>query len=146
MAHAVNKGDNRDIMGEELRITVEDLIEVTSDVPRYVGIALSERKDMSFQDMQSIARGFGRYFGYVPARDERVNNIIVAQACRHAMVHAGGIVDDRLVRQVQSANPRTVKPTLTVGSQIRFSPEEIDEIGRSMQWYIQDLADALGAH
>jgi hypothetical protein len=45
----------------------------------------------------------------VMERDKDVNNIILGQACRHVIAHRGAVVDERLVRQVKGAQPRTIK-------------------------------------
>jgi hypothetical protein len=73
--------------------------------------------------MQSIARAFKDYLGIEIERTQRVNDIVLAQGCRHVIVHSGGIVDDRLVRQLSSAQPRRLKPRLVLGERIQFTDE-----------------------
>ena len=65
-------------------------------------------------------------------RDAVVNNIVVAQACRHVIVHAGSIADRRLVKQVAQALPRDVKQDIREGQPIQFEPDELPMIGSAM--------------
>jgi hypothetical protein len=58
--------DNATVLEEELRLTVEQFTTLDGDPNRYVGAALADTKDMSFQDMQSIDRGFRKYFDFAP--------------------------------------------------------------------------------
>jgi len=77
-------------------------------------------------------------------KDSDVNNIIFGQACRHSIVHAGGIVDDRLMHQVSSAFPRDVKNSLPEGATLAFNPKELKIISESMMKYVESLGTKLG--
>jgi hypothetical protein len=142
IADAVAAG-NAKVLEEELRLTVEEYTSLDTDPARFVGAALADKKDMSFQDMQSIERGFRRYFDFSPPKDAVTNDIILAQACRNAIVHAGGTADDRLIRQLRSAAPRGIKPVITANEQIQFSPEEIDAVQSAMMEYLLRLEAGL---
>lgn len=39
----------------------------------------------------------------------KTNNIIIAQASRHLIVHSSGIADEKFFRQIQNADPRDIK-------------------------------------
>lgn len=123
------------------RATIEvTLADLQKDAEaRSSGEILAIQNDISFQDMQSIARAFQDYFDFVITRDTNVNNIILAQACRHAIVHSGARVDKRLQAQVSGAKPRTVKPSVDLDSEILFSPEEVKLVGESMKLYLEQI-------
>lgn len=122
----------------QLSLTLFDL---QNDVEktRSIGDLLATQKDISFQDMQSIARTFQEYFSIEIEKNQNTNNIILAQACRHAIVHSGSRVDRKLVNQVSKAIPRTVKLDIELGSEILFNQEEISLISESMKQYLEDL-------
>ncbi len=107
------------------------------------GEFLSIQKNISFQDMQSIGRAFQEYFDIAVLKDAHVNNIIIAQACRHAIVHSGARFDKKLQTQVSSAKPRTIKPLVELDSEILFSPEEVKQVGESMKIYLERLFSEL---
>ncbi len=117
------------------------LLELKTDVEkvRLIGEILATQKEISFQDMQSIARTFQDYFAIEIPKDINTNNIIVAQAFRHAIVHSGARIDLKLIKQLANANPRTVKKDIELNSEILFSPEEVETIGNSMQVYLNNL-------
>jgi len=128
------------ILDEELQLTVADLRSAATDLPASIPDRLIVAKSLSFQDMQSIARTFKKYFEVDMAKTPTGNEVIVGQACRHVIVHTGGVVDDRLVRQVSGAAPRVVKPKLSVGEVLQFSPEEVELVAKAMGSYIGDLS------
>ena len=91
--------------------------------------------------MQSTHRAFKDYFGVVVGIDDRERNIILAQACRHSIVHDGGKVNPRILNQVRNAKPRTLKENIELESEIKFSLEEIKLISNEMKSYIRALID-----
>jgi len=117
------------------------LFDLKNDVEktRSIGDLLATQKDISFQDMQSIARTFQEYFSILIEKNQNTNNIILAQAFRHAIVHSGSKVDRKLVNQVSKAIPRTVKLDIELESEILFNQEEISLISESMKQYLEDL-------
>lgn len=89
--------------------------------------------------MKSIHKAFGDYLSIEIERDRNVNNIIVAQACRHAIAHNGEIVDSKLIYQIRDSNPRDIQSALVEGNKIKFSPEEVDIVADEMKTYIDKL-------
>ena len=136
-----NKIDNKDLgkLGdEEIKLTIGQLVG-----GNIVDLFIL-RKDISFQDMQSIGRAFKDYIGVdeIP-RDKIVNNIIISQACRHGIVHDGSIANKKVIEQIKSANPRDLKPNLKIDDKILFSEDEIKIIISSMMQYINQLINQL---
>ncbi len=130
---------NPALLKEELVLTVGQLADTGERWTTVVAAALAESKGVSFQDMKSIGRAFGDYCGYVPNKDRDVNNIILGQAARHAIVHQGAIVDNRMVRQLEGAAPRAVKPFVSVGEYLKFERDELAIIGASMETYLNTV-------
>jgi hypothetical protein len=128
---------------EEIKVSLSDLEALNYDVLGGIGELVVSSKNISFQDMQSIARAFRDWFGYEPKKDREVNNIIVSQACRHVIVHSGGIVNKRLLSQIMNAIPRDLKPNLIENESLRFSPQEIEIVGKSMIRYVEKLSGEL---
>jgi hypothetical protein len=136
-------GSQARLQKESIHISLGELSDLGFDLSEHVGELVASKSDISFQDMQSIARAFSTYFGVNLERDKDVSNIVFAQACRHNVVHAGAVADARLLRQVRAAKDRTVDIHLKEGEPFCFAPSSIQEIGRSMQAYIDRLAEHL---
>ena len=80
--------------------------------------------------MQGIRRTFLENPRIELGRDQCTNDVILGQPARHVMVHAGGRIDERLIKQVTGANPRTLKPRPTPGQLVQFEPSEVRSCGR----------------
>lgn len=104
---------------------------------------LVAQKDISFQDMQSITRAFKEHVGVDLARSEKTNDVILGQAARHVIVHAGGIVDSRMLRQLSNVTPRCLKPSLRLGERIQFEPDEVRILGSTMSEFVGGLSQRL---
>jgi hypothetical protein len=70
-------------------------------------------------------------------------DIIVAQAVRHAVVHAGAKVDRRLLSQIRKASPRSFEPALALDQPIKLTPDEVRLCGQSMLTYLRRLNDIV---
>jgi len=138
-------GASSRLMKEDLKLTVAELMDVTSNPDIAVVPLFIEKKDLSFQDMQAIHRAFREYVGVEVEKDSTVNNIILAQACRHVIVHAGGEITSRLIRQVSGAFPRDIKSELNEGSVVQFSLEEVNTVALSMSKYLSALVEKTEA-
>lgn len=124
----------------DMKLTVAELLELIEN-PNDSSIAtlLIDKKDLSFQDMQAISRAFKEYIGVEITKNKTVNNIILAQACRHVVVHAGGQITARLIRQVSGAKPRDIKEVIKEGEIVQFSHKEVQEVTKSMKDYLCKL-------
>jgi len=132
------------LLDEELKLSVAELLEVSSDEQqRRVGDLLIRKCDISFQDMQSIGKAFSKYCDYGPEKGQDCNNIILGQACRHVIVHSGATIDEKCLKQVKAAMPRTLKLNLAMGP-VQFSVEELKVLGESMKAYVKALVAGLG--
>jgi hypothetical protein len=132
------------LLEEELKLSVEELLELSDDAQERVADMLMRKGDISFQDMQSTVKAFGKFCGHRPEKDQDSNNIILGQACRHVIVHSGAIVDSRCLSQVKSATPRALKSDLPEGH-VQFSVEELKVLGSSMVAYVTKLIIALNS-
>ena len=127
------------LLDEEFKLTVSDLREREWSLKGGIPDLLIAKYDFTFQDMGATSRAFQNYTDLSPPRGECMHNIIAAQACRHVIVHAGGRVGERTVRQVARANPRTLKPSLTSGELITFDIGELEIVKKSMLTFIEAL-------
>lgn len=133
------------ILKEEIKVSIEVLKDKHYDMSEYIADVLIAKKDYSFQDMQSTKRAFEECISYSPKKTEEVNNVILAQAARHAIVHSGAIADSKFIRQVSGASPRRIKQSVQEGMYISFSIEEIEIIAKSMKTYLTNLMNAITA-
>jgi hypothetical protein len=144
VSDAVRTGRRPAVLKEDIRIGLRDIRDIGPELIERSGELLAAHRDISFQDMQSIGKAFREYFNYDVVRDETVNDIIVSQACRHVLVHSGGVVDRKMVGQVRSAQPRTLKPDLVEGERVQFSESEIDSVANQMRRYLSQLSRGVG--
>lgn len=140
----LTKNPSKMLLKEELTVSIQDLAEF-SDVKDRVGDLLIQKRNISFQDMQSIFRTFRDFLDIEIPRNEIVNDIIVGQASRHVVVHNDAISTERFQHQIRDAEPRVLKPSIAVGDVIRFSPDEVRQLGSSMIEYVESLAGRLSA-
>jgi len=128
------------LLQEQIRISFADLRDAKFDLREVAPTLLVQAKDISFQDMQSIARAFKEHLDVSIEKSEAVNDIILGQGCRHVIVHAGGLVNERLIRQVAGARPRRIKQTLALHADVQFTVEEVLQVAASMSSYIQTVS------
>tara|TARA_R110002072_G_scaffold302655_1_gene487101 strand:+ start:1299 stop:2051 length:753 start_codon:yes stop_codon:yes gene_type:complete len=136
---AVADRDEPKVLEAELKLKVEELLAFGSSFGDSIGDMLISKNSISFQDMKSIQREFGKYFGIKIEKDRNVNNIILGQACRHSIAHEAGIVNSRVINQISSAIPRDLKLNMTEGQLIEFSEQEIETVANSMLSYVVSL-------
>ncbi len=132
------------LLEEEFKLTVSELREREWTLKGAVPDLLIAKYDFTFQDMGATARAFQTYTNLTTPRGECMNNIIAAQACRHVIVHSGGRVSERTLRQVARANPRTLKQVLQIDALVSFELEELDLLKSSMVQFIQLLSESSG--
>jgi hypothetical protein len=135
--------ESKELSNEDLKLTIADLQLVNFNLSDNIGELFASKKDISFQDMKNIARAFKTYLGFEPLKNEDVNNIILAQACRHAIVHSGALVKDRTIKQVSHATARELKQDLCINQRIMFTSNEIITICTSMTNYLHNLIQGV---
>jgi len=145
IASALMRGSDSALLREQIKISFRDLRDADFQLKELAPDLLVQAKDISFQDMQSIARSFKEYLDITIDRSEDLNDIILAQGCRHVIVHSGGEVGNRLIRQISGAKPRKLKPILNVGESIQFSVEEVSQVAKSMLAYLEAVASQVEA-
>ena len=128
------------LLEEEFKLTVADLKERDWNLGGAVPDLLIAKHDFTFQDMGATVRAFGAYTNLDPPRGELMNNIITAQACRHVIVHAGGRVSEKSVKQVSKAHSRTFRPLLATGEQLSITLQEVEAIKVDMLRFVETLA------
>lgn len=146
VAKELDARTNLRLLKEELRISLEEIIDVPRELAEAIPDIFVAKKDISFQDMQSIHRAFKDYVDITLNRDEVVNDIIVSQACRHVIVHSGGIADARFMRQIKAANPRRLKPEVKEKEPLKFSPDELASLADTMSVYVDRLCSSVTNH
>jgi hypothetical protein len=140
---SIDSGARDELLDVEVRLTPRDVREGSGPTSQILAEAIADAKEMSFQDMQSVDRAFRRYFGVAPEKGQMVNDIIVGQACRHAIVHAGAQVNRRLINQIRSAVPRTIKPLFEEGTAIEFERSDLRAVMKEMLKYLRDTASLI---
>lgn len=129
------------LLEEEFKLTVSELKEREWSLKGAVPELLIAKYDFTFQDMGATVRAFQSYTNLSTPRGECMHNIIVAQACRHIIVHAGGRVNEKTIRQVAKATPRSIKPALVIDDMVSFELSELEIVKSSMLQFIEQLAE-----
>ena len=135
----LSSADPGRLADEEFKVTVVDLRDKEWSLKGAIPDLLIAKYDYTFQDMGASVRAFAAYTDLIPPRGELMNNVITAQACRHVIVHAGGRISEKTIRQVSKANPRKLKNELLVGDHIAFSLDEVDTVKKTMIEFISIL-------
>lgn len=141
--HAIEVHKDKKVLGSELKLSITELLNLGDSIKMGIGDLLISKNTISFQDMQSIKREFDKYFGIEIEKTDHVNNIILGQACRHSIVHAAGIVNQRVLKQIGNARPRTLKKSLEEDQPINFDELEIKTLSESMIFYVKNLASQV---
>jgi hypothetical protein len=140
---ALSKGADVPVMSEELKLSWRTMAQSEAEREAVFADLLVTQQNISFQDMQSISRAFKEHLNIQLKRSVDTNNIILGQAARHVIVHAGSIIDKKMIRQVAGCIPRTLKQELELGDRLQFNPQEIRVLSQSMIVYVNDVTSAL---
>lgn len=132
-----------DTARSELKVSVEEIREISLGNTDRVADMLICAKGISFQDMKSIHRAFDTLGGLRLEKDVNVDTIIFGQACRHVIAHNGGIVNERLENQVSQAPLSSLSKPLVRDEQLWFEAAEIPILGNTMIAYIERLVCGL---
>ncbi len=143
VAEALRSGAELPVRDAKLTLSWRSLEGVDTDRERLFADLLVAQEDISFQDMASVTRAFKEHLSVEMTRGAATDNIILGQAARHAIVHAGARVDERMVKQLRGVRARTLKPQIVVGEALRFDPAEIGVLADSMREYVRGLCEAL---
>lgn len=127
----------------ELKFTFEELEAYNFNLSKSVGDIIIKKRNLTFQDMQSISREFQTYFGIKIEKNKIVDNIILAQASRHAIVHSLSIADEKFINQISQTNTRTIKPLINLDDELKFTPSEIEEVMNNMREFLSNIEKML---
>ena len=100
----------------ELKFTFEELESYGFDLSKSVGNIIIKKKNLTFQD-----------------------NIILAQAARHAIVHSLSIADEKFMNQISQSQARTLKKNISMNDELKFSPNEIEVIMSDMREFLKRI-------
>jgi hypothetical protein len=145
VAAKLSSDDSSDLYKEEFKLTVEELKDRDWSLRDAIPDLLIAKYDFTFQDMGATYRAFKNFTSLTPPRGTEMNNIIAAQACRHCIVHVGGKVGEKSVKQVSKAFPRTFQTELRVGDQLAITQIELELIKNDMLRFIQGFkSESMG--
>lgn len=128
---------------DDLKLSFKELTDMSFNLTNNIAEIILKKKEISFQDMQSICKAYKNYFDINIEKDQKCNTIILAQASRHAIVHALGKADEKFLRQIADAKPRDLKQTFIANEDIRFSASEIEFVRLAMLVFIQEIREKL---
>jgi hypothetical protein len=121
---------------EDIKFSYLELKEVDFNVKTRIADMLLKKKEISFQDMQSIHRAFKNYLGIDIPKDHLSNDIIFAQACRHAIIHSLNVADKKLLTQIGTAVPRSIDMKIELDQEFHFTKPQLYFIKETMIRYI----------
>ena len=143
VSDSLDRDDNKPLLDEELKLTFRDMRERSWNLKASAADLLIAKKDLTFQDMQSTVPAFDTYVDVQIEKDQRTNNIILGQAARHVIVHSSGRVNEKMLKQVAKAEPRTLKPSIALDEPLIFTKEEVLELKSEMIGYVAALISTL---
>lgn len=127
----------------EIKLNFEELESSRFDLKNSIVDLVIDKKNISFQDMKSIARAFTEYFDLTIIQNKDVDNIILALACRHTIVHNLSQSDQKFMNQIGFAGKRNIKNEVKLFDPIEFNQEEIKLINNSMVNYLKNVATKI---
>lgn len=139
--HAGNIGKLQ--ISDDIKFNFKELQDLSFNLQNSIGDLILKKKEISFQDMQSAHRAFKNYLDIDIPKDEKLNDIILAHAVRHCIVHNLGFVNDKLLAQVSTALPRSLKKDMKLNDSIQISKSEINFVKFAMLTYFQDLIEVI---
>lgn len=129
---------------EDIKLSFEEMSTYDYNLSGKIGQLIIEKKSISFQDMQSINRTLKKYLKIdFKSIDKKTNNIILAQASRHCIVHSSEIVDEKFLNQIRNAENRDVIKDVSLNKKISVSPQEVELISESMREYFKEVIDKI---
>ncbi|MGN6568252.1 MAG: CHC2 zinc finger domain-containing protein [Flavipsychrobacter sp.] len=138
-----NKAGHFKSIEYEFKIGLDELEAVGFDLRSSVADIILKKKSLSFQDMQSIIREYKLHLGIDIPKTSTIDNIILAQAARHAIVHSLAIADEKFIAQVSGAPQRTVKRSLALNEEIHFDKSEVQELISEMKSFFNSVSEQL---
>jgi hypothetical protein len=130
---------------DDLKLTFKELTDFSFNLTNNIGELILKKKEISFQDMQSICKAYKTYFDITIDKDQKCNTIILAQASRHAIVHALGKADEKFLRQISDAKPRDIKQNFSSNEDIKFSASELEFVKLAMLVFVQELREKFNS-
>lgn len=116
---------------KSIKFSVHDLIEHDLNLGGKIGRLITQKENISFQDMGSVIRVFKDYFGKELMFEEDVTKrAIFYLECRHSLVHRGGVVDQKFMDAVtvRKANLHSYK----LGDDISLDVGDWDKVGSAL--------------
>jgi hypothetical protein len=105
VACALRAGKDVPAGDRSVELSWRNLSEPGAPVEALIAERIVDQDDISFQDMQSTRRAFSKNLKLDLGRNEDANDIILGQAARNLMAHAGGKIDDCFRNQVLINRP-----------------------------------------
>ena len=136
IATALREGLEVPVRTRSVDLSWASLTKPDAPIERLIADRIVKKDGISFQDMKSISRAFSDSLRVTIEKGEDVNDIILGQAARHVLVHAGGEIDDRFLNQVADAHPRRLKTALPRDGALRFDPAEVNALGTAMSAFV----------
>lgn len=131
---------------EDLKFSISELRACDFNLGEHLGKMIVQKKDISFQNMQTGLKAFKDFLGVEGFTDELVHDSILALANRHAIVHNLAVVDERFQALVKNASKRTVHTEeYNIDDLIKFTPEEVIRLQGSMSSLLEEIAETMNA-
>lgn len=139
----IKNGIELDFKKEDIKINFEELQKILINNYEDIGDIFIEKKDISFQDMQSMNRAIKNYCGIEIDKNYDVDNIILGLSSRHIIVHNLSIINDKFIKQISYAGNRTIKESFKIGDKLSFDIDELNVLQTSILAYTSNLIDKL---
>ncbi len=137
---------NKDLftkVNTEFKITLDELRSLDFNLSASIGDLIIKKKSISFQDMQSTLREFEVYFGFKTEKNMFIDNVILGQAARHAIVHSLAIADEKFIQQISDTKLRNIKTSVLQNDDLKFTLEELEELTESIKKFFRYLVDNI---
>jgi hypothetical protein len=134
------------LLKDELKLTVSDLVKIVEGKTAILIDVWISKKGLSFQDMQAIRRQFREFTDLDPSLEQSaLDVVIVAQACRHLVVHSGGKINGNFTNQLRNVDTAGFGSGFMNKENIELSAAHIKLISSSMRAILKRYLDSVVA-
>jgi len=98
-----------------------------------------DQPGVSFQDMLSIHRTFNDYLMITTPRGPALNDIIIGQATRHCIVHAGGKMTLKSMKMLGNRTGHRLHLRVVADQPIQFERDDVRALAASTTEYLGEL-------
>jgi len=145
ITHHVKTSNEIQFGDQEVKISFKYLLENSDNITDSFANIIIEKKEISFQDLQSSIRAFKDYLNITVKIDSNhTNNIIFGLASRNIIAHTYPYkASEKFMIQIRNANERDIKKDIKKDEFLNFNITELEILTKSLKLFIENLTNQI---